>query len=165
MTSLLLLLAVALLPPANPAALASTSNATVCDGKPVIMLISGIVHDRARILAYGDAIKASGLYEKLGGYYLASPRSLATFEGTPPANQSVLMVRFPCYAHARAFWFSQKYQKDLIPLRQNPNAGDFTVTVYPEIAPPAAISAQLQPGGYRIVPPPSVISGIPQVPE
>ncbi len=151
-------------PPASPIAPAPVVDPARCDGKPVIMLVSGLVHDRDRILRYGQAIQASGLYEKLGGYYLASPRSVATFEGSPAANQSSLMVRFPCYAHARAFWYSKTYQKMLIPLRQNPSAGDFTVTVYPEIAPPSAIAAMLQPGGYKTNPAPEVAASIPQVP-
>ncbi len=152
-------------PPPGPAALAPAVNPDVCDGKPVIMLISGQVHDRDRILRYGAAIRESRLYEKLGGYYIVSPRSIATFEGSPPANQSVLMVRFPCFAHARAFWYSQKYQRDLVPLRQNPSAGDFTVTIYPEIAPPPEVGAMLQPGGYKAVPGPEVVAAIPQVPD
>ncbi|MEY2885109.1 MAG: hypothetical protein RL490_2833 [Pseudomonadota bacterium] len=166
MFSLLLLLAAAppvTPPPPGPAALAPAVNADVCDGKPVIMLVSGLVHDRDRILRYGEAIRASGLYEKLGGYYIASPRSIATFEGSPPPNQSVLMVRFPCYAHARRFWYSEIYQKQLVPLRQNPSAGDFTVTIYPEIPPPPAVAAQLNPGGYKAVPSPDVAASIPVV--
>lgn len=155
--------AVAAAPPPGPAALAPAINADVCDSKPVIMLVSGLIHDRTRILRYGEAIRASGLYEKLGGYYIASPRSIATFEGSPAPNQSVLMVRFPCYAHARRFWYSEIYQKQLVPLRQNPSAGDFTVTIYPEISPPPAVAAQLNPGGYKAVPPSDVAASIPMM--
>ncbi|MFZ4687612.1 MAG: DUF1330 domain-containing protein [Polymorphobacter sp.] len=149
--------------PPPPSAQAPSVNPDVCDGKPVIMLVAGRIHDRARILAYGAAIRASGLYEKLGGYYIASPRSLATFEGEPAADASTLMVRFPCFAHARAFWYSQEYQNELVPLRRNPSAGEFTVTVYPEIAPPPAVAAKLNPGGYTAVPGPEVAAGIPQI--
>lgn len=147
---------------ASTAAGAAPAHET-CDNKPVIMHVAGILHDRDRIIAYGAAIRASGLYEKLGGYYVNNPRSVAVFEGTPAPASSILMVRFPCLAHARAFWYSKTYQKTLKPLRQNPSAGDFTVTVYPEAAPPPGVAAQLQPGGYRRPADPAVLATIPQI--
>lgn len=100
--------------------------------QPVIMLVAGPTHDRARMLAYGKAIADSGLYQKLGGYYLNVPAALATFEGEAPSGYVALMVRFPCLANARAFWFSKEYQEKIKPLRLNPSAGDYIVTVYPE---------------------------------
>ncbi len=146
-----------------PVAAPAGHDPDICDGKPVIMVVAGLINDRARIIAYGAAIRDAGLYEKLGGYYLNSPRPLAVFEGAPPANASTLMVRFPCFAHARAFWYSRTYQEKLVPLRQNPSAGDFTVTVYPEIAAPPAVAAMLAPGGYTVVPDAGVAASIPQV--
>ncbi|WP_439533905.1 DUF1330 domain-containing protein [Polymorphobacter sp.] len=113
----------------------------VCDDKPVIMLVAGDITDRERVLAYGKAIRDSGLYDKLGGYYMNVPRVIDTFEGTPGPRDSMLMVRFPCLAHARAFWYSKEYQEKLKPLRLNPSAGTFTVTVYPEAAPPPGVAA------------------------
>ena len=53
----------------------------LCDNKPVLMVVSGPTHDRDRMIAYGKAIADSGLYKKLGAYYLNSPRPLAVFEG------------------------------------------------------------------------------------
>lgn len=111
----------------------------LCDNKPVIMLVSGEIRDWARIRAYGAAIRDSGLYDRLGGYYLNVPRPLAVFEGKPPPMQSILMVRFPCLAHARTFWFSKEYQESLKPLRLDPSAGDFVVTVYPEASVPDGV--------------------------
>jgi uncharacterized protein (DUF1330 family) len=119
----------------------------VCDNKPVIMLVAGDIKDRARLLAYGAAIRDSGLYDRLGGYYINVPRVIETFEGQAPPTQSMLMVRFPCLAHARAFWFSKEYQEKLKPLRLNPSAGDFVVTVYPEAAPPPGVAAWWPPFG------------------
>lgn len=102
-----------------------------CD-KPVIMVVAGPTHDRARMLAYGKAIADSGLYQALGGYYLNVPVELARFEGEAPAGYTTLMVRFPCLANAKAFWNSKAYQETILPLRLNPSAGDYIVSVYPE---------------------------------
>ncbi len=114
------------------AAAAPVSAAPVekCDNKPVLMVVYGPMHDRDRMIAYGKAIADSGLYKKLGGYYLNSSRSAAVFEGSPT---SMIIVRFPCLANARAFWNSKDYQEKIKPMRLNPSAGDFTVAVYPEI--------------------------------
>lgn len=101
-----LLLALAALVPAAPSLAA---EAPACDGRPVIMVVSGPVHDAARLRAYGQALAASGLYPLLGGYYLNAPRPIDVFEGPAPGTDSLLMVRFPCLAHARAFWNSRAY--------------------------------------------------------
>ncbi|MEM8726634.1 MAG: hypothetical protein AAGE86_14045, partial [Pseudomonadota bacterium] len=34
--------------------------------------------------------------------------------------------------NARAFWYSKTYQETILPLRQDPSAGDYSVRVYPE---------------------------------
>jgi uncharacterized protein (DUF1330 family) len=122
----------ALLAAAAAAAPAPAPPAKAACDKPVIMVVAGPTHDRARMLAYGKAIADSRLYQKLGGYYLNIPAAAATFEGTPPAGYTTLMVRFPCLANAKAFWNSRTYQEEILPLRQGPSAGDYIVTVYPE---------------------------------
>ncbi|OYY90927.1 MAG: hypothetical protein B7Y45_05795 [Sphingomonas sp. 28-66-16] len=103
-----------------------------CDNKPVLMVVSGPTIDRARMIAYAKAIADSGLYQRLGGYYLNAPAALDTFEGAPPKGYTNLIVRFPCLANARAFWHSKTYQETIKPLRLNPSAGDYVVAVYPE---------------------------------
>jgi uncharacterized protein (DUF1330 family) len=113
---------------------APATPAETCDNKPVLMVVYGPTHDRERMIAYSKAIADSGLYKQLGGYYLAAPRSIAVFEGNPPLTTSLLIVRFPCLANAKAFWYSKKYQENIKPMRLNPSAGDYTVAVYPEIA-------------------------------
>lgn len=105
----------------------------ICDNKPVLMVVSGPTHDGARMRAYGQKIAESGIYDRLGAYYLNAPRPIATFEGAPPKNLTTLIVRFPCLANAEAFWYSKLYQELIKPMRLNPSAGDYTVTVYPEI--------------------------------
>lgn len=100
---------------------------------PVYMVVAGPTHDRERMMAYGQAIADSQIYDRLGGYYINSPRAVATFEGDTPPGYTVLIVRFPCLANARTFWNSDVYQDEILPLRQNPSAGDYFVTVYPGI--------------------------------
>lgn len=104
---------------------------TTCD-QPVMMVITGLTLDRERMGRYGRAIAESKIYEKLGGYYLNIPRTLEVFEGTQDTRATTLTVRFPCLANARAFWYSKTYQETILPLRQNPSAGDYSVRVYPE---------------------------------
>ncbi len=139
-------------PPPGPGALPD-SNAPppsndLCD-EPVLMVVAGPTHDRARMLAYGEAIARSGLYRQLGGYYVNSPRPLATFEGDPPQGYTTLIVRFPCLANAQAFWNSRVYQEEILPLRQNPAAGTYHVTVYPEAPLREEMVGQVGDNGYR----------------
>lgn len=110
----------------------ATAPATPCTD-PVYMVVAGPTHDRARMMAYGQAIADSQIYDRLGGYYINAPRAVATFEGDTPPGYATLIVRFPCLANAEAFWNSDVYQNEILPLRQNPSAGDYFVTVYPEI--------------------------------
>jgi uncharacterized protein (DUF1330 family) len=142
------MLAALLLAASPPAA------AMPCDGKPVIMVVRGLIADRERLLGYARALQASGLYPQLGGYYLNVPRVLDVFEGTPPANESILMVRFPCLAHARAFWQSRTYQQQVRPERLNPSAGDFTVTVHAEAPLPPHMAGRVTPPAYTPAVPP-----------
>lgn len=119
------------------------------DNQPVVMIVHGTVLDLERLMIYSRAIEQSGLYTQLGGYYLNDPRPVEVFEGDPAPGASILCVRFPCLAHARAFWYSQTYQSSLKPLRLNPPAGEFTVAVYAERDVPDALARWVDPGGYR----------------
>jgi uncharacterized protein (DUF1330 family) len=157
MTPLLLLAALmqtvplAPAPPATgplPDSNAPPPSADLCD-EPVLMVVAGPTHDRARMQAYGEAIARSGLYRQLGGYYINSPRPLATFEGDAPVGYVTLIVRFPCLANAQAFWNSRVYQEDILPLRQNPAAGTYIVTVYPEAPLREDMVGQVGDNGYR----------------
>ena len=121
-----------------------------CDGKPVYMVVSGPTHDRARMQAYAKAIADSGLYQKLGGYYVNHPRPVATFEGTLPQGHSTLIVRFPCLANARAFWYSKEYQERIKPLRLDPSAGDYTVSVYEEAPLRADMKGKVGDSGFLV---------------
>jgi len=104
---------------------------STCD-QPVIMVVTGLTLDRERMGQYARAIAESKIYEELGGYYLNIPRTLEIFEGTEDPFHTTLNVRFPCIENARAFWYSKTYQENILPLRLDPSAGDYSVRVYPE---------------------------------
>jgi hypothetical protein len=59
---------------------AAAAPADACDGPPVIMMVRGHIEDRSQLRAYAEALQASGLYPRLGGYYLNAPAPLAVFE-------------------------------------------------------------------------------------
>ena len=104
-----------------------------CDGKtPVIMVVAGRTLDRAQMGKYAQALAQSGLYPKARGYYLNNPRPIRHLEGNPHADDVALMVRFPSECAALTFWNSDEYQNNVKPLRLNPRAGDYIVTLYAE---------------------------------
>jgi uncharacterized protein (DUF1330 family) len=121
-----------------------------CDNKPVYMVVAGPTHDRARMQAYAKAIGDSQLYQKLGGYYVNAPLPLATFEGQPDNGHATLIVRFPCLANAKAFWYSKVYQEKIKPLRLNPSAGNYLVTVYPEIPLRSDLAGKVGDNSYQV---------------
>lgn len=124
-------LALPLLLQALPPAQAAPPPQSTCDA-PVYMVVEGRTLDRARMLAYGKAIAESEVYQKLGGYYVTMPQPLEVFEGALPPGYVNLTVRFPCIENARAFWNSKVYQEQILPIRQNPGAGEYTVSIYAE---------------------------------
>ncbi|MEP5938398.1 MAG: DUF1330 domain-containing protein [Erythrobacter sp.] len=129
MIALALPLMVQALPPAEQALPPSQST---CDA-PVYMVVEGLTLDRERMMKYGQAIAESKIYEQLGGYYVTVPRPLEVFEGELPQGYVNLTVRFPCIENARTFWNSRVYQEEILPIRQNPSAGDYTVSIYAEM--------------------------------
>jgi uncharacterized protein (DUF1330 family) len=140
-------LALALLLQTAPGAAAAQPAPAPCD-KPVYMVVEGRTIDRARMMAYGKAIADSEIYQRLGGYYITLPQPVAVFEGAVPPDYVNLTVRFPCLANARAFWNSRVYQETILPLRQNPPAGDYTVTVYAEAPLRADMAGRVEAGRF-----------------
>lgn len=138
-------LALALLLQTTPTAAAPAPEP--CD-KPVYMVVEGRTRDRARMMAYGKALAQSEIYQRLGGYYITLPQPVAVFEGEVPPDYVNLTVRFPCLANARAFWNSRVYQETILPLRQNPAAGDYTVTVYAEAPLRADMAGKVEAGRF-----------------
>jgi uncharacterized protein (DUF1330 family) len=154
----LLPLAAAIVAPATPLPPPDPVN---CDNRPVLMIVEGVTRNAKRLAAYAAAIRASGLYQKLGGYYLINPRPVGVFEGVSPPERSMIAVRFPCFAHARAFWNSKQYREIIVPLRSNPAAGDFTVTVHLELPVPDYMEGRV--GRDDFVPGSSSMVGVAQI--
>ncbi|WP_405234410.1 CpcT/CpeT family chromophore lyase [Lentisalinibacter salinarum] len=109
-------------------------DSTEACNKPVRMVVFGEIHDREAFAAYPRAIFASGLYEKVQGYYEAITPALEVFEGDPPPGRGVVISRFPCLEAAREFWYSDTYQNEILPLREG--AADFEVLVLPGLPVP-----------------------------
>ena len=78
-------------------------------------------------------------------------------------NKPVYMVavRFPCLAHARAFWYSKTYQEDIVPMRDG--AGDYTVIVMPAAELPPYMAGRVGPADYVETFGPEPAAGIAQV--
>lgn len=143
-----MILLLALLLQTTPEAVTSApAEPAPCD-KPVYMVVEGRTLDRARMMAYGKALAASEIYQRLGGYYITLPQPIAVFEGDVPKDYVNLTVRFPCLANARAFWNSRVYQETILPLRQNPSAGAYTVTVYAEAPLRADMAGRVEAGRF-----------------
>lgn len=125
-------------PAAPPPAAVPPAAAASCD-RPVLMVVQGRVTDRAKLAAYARRLRDTGIYVINEGYYVAAGRPIDLFEGEYPDDQSIIVARFPCLARARAFWYSELYQKEILPLREG--AGRFSVAVYAELPPPAGPAA------------------------
>ena len=120
-----------------------------CDGEtPVIMVVAGRTLDRAQMGKYAQALAQSGLYPKARGYYLNNPRPIRHLEGKPHADDVALMVRFPSECAALTFWNSDEYQNNVKPLRLNPRAGDYIVTLYSETALPSYMDGLVADNAY-----------------
>ena len=120
-----------------------------CDGEtPVIMVVAGRTLDRAQMGKYAQALGQSGLYPKAKGYYLNNPRPIRHLEGKPHADDVALLVRFPSECAVLTFWNSDEYQNNVKPLRLNPRAGDYVVTVYAETALPSYMDGLVADNAY-----------------
>jgi len=121
---------------------------TCDDTKPVIMLVAGRTLDAGRMRDYAIALQQSDLYPNARGYYLNNPRPVRILEGEPDINDVALMVRFPSECAAVNFWYDDFYQSEIKPLRLNPSAGDYVVTLYDEASLPPYMAGKVGDGGY-----------------
>ena len=120
-----------------------------CDNeKPVIMLVAGRTLDAARMRDYAIALQQSDLYPNARGYYLNIPRPVRVLEGEPDADDVALMVRFPSECAAVNFWYDDFYQSEIKPLRLNPSAGDYVVTLYNEASLPSYMAGKVGDNAY-----------------
>ena len=120
-----------------------------CDSeKPVIMLVAGRTLDAQRMRDYAIALGSSDLYPNARGYYLNIPRPVRVLEGTPDADDVALMVRFPSECSAVNFWYDEFYQTEIKPMRLNPSAGDYVVTLYNEADLPPYMAGKVGDNAY-----------------
>lgn len=134
-------IACALLTTAGTADTALADSEGDCRTQHAYLVISGTTFDRERMAAYGQALAETGIYEELGAYYLNAPRPVEVLEGDPPENYVTLIVRFPSLEAVRTFWHSDAYQNRVKPLRLDPPAADYTVSVYRAVDLPAYLQA------------------------
>ena len=120
----------------------------VCGKDPVVMVVNGVTRDRSRMTLYGEALKASGLHERGGSYYLNDPRALRVLEGDRTKNHVTLPIKFPSECAAIRFRNSPVYQQKIMPLRRD--AGDFTIELYRLLEVQGAIPILLRPVTARV---------------
>ena len=120
-----------------------------CDSeKPVIMLVAGRTLDAERMRDYAIALGSSDLYPNARGYYLNIPRPVRTLEGEPDADDVALRVRVPSECSAVNFWYDDFYQTEIKPMRLNPSAGDYVVTLYNEADLPPYMAGKVGDNAY-----------------
>lgn len=136
-------------PPADAAEASATGSEDACD-QPVLMVVRGTISDNVAMREYGQALQSSGLYPATSGYYLHIGGPVDVFEGDYPDNGFTVIARFPCLAHAQAFWWSETY-REIVALREG--AAEVLVTVYSELEPPDFMEGRLEGGRYVEVPP------------
>lgn len=98
---------------------------------PVLMVASGPISDAGFPApqdrpGYGQALRASGVYDRFDGFYLAGGAPLEVFEGAFE-RELFLVAEFPCREAARHWFHSVDYQT-IIPLRDG--AGDFRLAIW-----------------------------------
>ena len=105
-----------------------------CD-TPVDMVIISIVHDVERYEAYRSSLTELGTIEVFGGRVTSVGTRLVAepemFEGEWPENRHAFVIRWPCAGAAHAFWQSDTYQTESLPLRVG--AGTYDIALFPAI--------------------------------
>lgn len=100
-----------------------------CD-KPAYLVVIATITDPEKSRRYVEALRASGLYPQWGGGYITSGKSPEVLEGQMFGRTPIVVARFPCMEAARRFWYSETYQKEILPLREG--AGTFEVAIFEE---------------------------------
>ena len=100
-----------------------------CD-KPAYLVVIATITDPEKSRAYVNALRAAGLYPALDGFYITSGKSAEVLEGKVLKDSPIVVAKFPCAEAARRFWYSDVYQKKILPLRAG--AGTFEVAIFEE---------------------------------
>jgi uncharacterized protein (DUF1330 family) len=106
--------------------------------KPGYMLIMGGSENRAalseiqtkNLQQYGRDVGA--LIATYGAKYVARSRPTAAIEGVWPAWKGVVISEWPCREAGQAFWHSDQYQNNVIPLRKG--AATYRVAMFGAVA-------------------------------
>lgn len=101
-----------------------------CDKPAYLVVVATSVADPVKTRQYAEALRASGLYPQLGGFYVAVGRSPEVLEGTMFGQSPIVIAKFPCREAIQRFWYSDTYQKEILPLREG--AGTFEVAIFEE---------------------------------
>jgi uncharacterized protein (DUF1330 family) len=92
--------------------------------------------DRTKSAAYGDALRKTQIVPSYGGEYKATGKPSLLLEGTWPEGRAVVVEKYPCLEAIKTFWYSDQYQKEVMPLRAG--SGDYTVAAFEEYVKPPA---------------------------
>jgi uncharacterized protein (DUF1330 family) len=92
--------------------------------------------DRTKSGPYGDALRKTQIVPSYGGEYKATGKPSLLLEGAWPEGRAVVVEKYPCLDAIKKFWYSEQYQKEVMPLRIG--SGDYTVAAFEEYVKPAA---------------------------
>lgn len=98
--------------------------------KPAYLVVIATITDPVKSRAYVTALQAAGLYPAFGGFYVTAGKSPQVLEGEMFERSPIVVAKFPCLEAARRFWYSDVYQKEILPLREG--AGTFEVALFEE---------------------------------
>lgn len=85
---------------------------------------------------YGAALRKTQIVASYGGEYKATGAPALLLEGKWPEGRGLVVEKYPCLDAIKKFWYSDKYQKEVMPLRAG--SGDYTVAAFEEYVKPAA---------------------------
>jgi uncharacterized protein (DUF1330 family) len=91
--------------------------------------------DRSKSAAYGEALRRTQIVASYGGEYKATGTPALLLEGSWPPGRGLVIEKYPCLEAIKRFWYSEQYQKELMPLRAG--SGDYTVAAFEEYIRPA----------------------------
>jgi uncharacterized protein (DUF1330 family) len=98
--------------------------------RPAYLVVVATISDPIKSRVYVDALRASGLYPALEGFYITFGQSPLVLEGSMFKERPIVIAKFPCSEAAQRFWYSDMYQKSILPLRDG--AGVFDVAIFEE---------------------------------
>jgi uncharacterized protein (DUF1330 family) len=114
----------------RPAPQVEGPAASASCNKPVILVVLIEHLDRSKSKAYGENLRSFQVVPRNGGQYIPVSPPLRVLEGQWPADRGFVSERYPCLAAFEAMWYSDQYQKKLVPLRDG--SGHYTTALFRE---------------------------------